>query len=62
VLRPGHALDEAGLIAWTREHMAAYKVPHVVEFRAGLPKSATGKVQWRQLQEQEVTASAPSAV
>jgi fatty-acyl-CoA synthase len=62
VLRPGHALDEAGLIAWAREHMAAYKVPHVVEFRAGLPKSATGKVQWRQLQEQEVTASAPSAV
>ena len=30
-----------------------YKVPRVVEFVASLPKSATGKIQWRQLQEAE---------
>ena len=35
------------IIAWAREHMAAYKVPQVVEVVESLPKSATGKVQWR---------------
>jgi fatty-acyl-CoA synthase len=33
--------------------MAAYKYPHIIEFVDSLPKSATGKVMWRQLQEQE---------
>ena len=41
------------IIAWSREKMAAYKVPRVIEFVESLPKSATGKVQWRQLQEAE---------
>ncbi|HXX11236.1 MAG TPA: AMP-binding protein, partial [Burkholderiales bacterium] len=42
------------IIAWCREHMAAYKVPRVVELVESLPKSATGKVQWRVLQELEL--------
>jgi fatty-acyl-CoA synthase len=33
--------------------MAAYKVPTVVAFEESLPKSATGKIQWRLLQERE---------
>jgi fatty-acyl-CoA synthase len=41
------------IVAWSRERMAAYKVPRVVEFVASLPKSAIGKIQWRQLQEAE---------
>jgi fatty-acyl-CoA synthase len=41
------------IIDWCREHMAAYKVPRMVEFVDTLPKSATGKVQWRLLQERE---------
>jgi len=41
------------IVAWSHERMAAYKVPRVVEFVASLPKSATGKIQWRQLQEAE---------
>jgi len=41
------------IIAWCRAHMAAYKVPRIVEFADSLPKSATGKVQWRLLQERE---------
>ncbi|MEP6939257.1 MAG: long-chain-fatty-acid--CoA ligase [Rudaea sp.] len=60
VRRPGHTLDEAGLIAWAREHMAAYKVPHAVEFRDSLPRSATGKVQWRALQEHEAASNPTS--
>ena len=39
--------------AWAREHMAAYKVPRVVEFADSLPKSGSGKVMWRVLQERE---------
>jgi fatty-acyl-CoA synthase len=42
------------IIAWCRNHMAAYKIPRVVEFADTLPKSATGKVQWRLLQEREL--------
>jgi fatty-acyl-CoA synthase len=41
------------IIGWCRTHMAAYKIPRVVEFVDSLPKSATGKVQWRMLQERE---------
>ena len=33
--------------------MAAYKVPRIVEFVDALPKSGTGKVLWRELQERE---------
>jgi fatty-acyl-CoA synthase len=38
---------------WARETMAAYKVPRQVEFLDVLPKSGTGKIMWRVLQEQE---------
>jgi fatty-acyl-CoA synthase len=49
------------IIGWCRGHMAAYKIPRVVEFVSTLPKSATGKVQWRALQEREqATSSARS--
>jgi fatty-acyl-CoA synthase len=41
------------IIAWSREHMAAYKVPRIVEFVDALPKSGSGKVMWRLLQDQE---------
>ena len=41
------------IIGWCRDHMAAYKIPRLVEFADSLPKSATGKVQWRLLQERE---------
>lgn len=55
VLRDEHRgrATEADLIAWAREHMAAYKVPRVVEFVDALPKSGSGKVMWRALQERE---------
>ena len=41
------------IVDWAREHMAAYKVPRVVEFVDALPKSGSGKVMWRLLQERE---------
>ena len=33
--------------------MAVYKTPRIVRFMDSLPKSGTGKILWRQLQEQE---------
>lgn len=53
------------IVAWSREHMAAYKVPRIIEFVDALPKSGTGKVMWRALQEAEnarapIAASAPT--
>ena len=45
VLKDGASLDAAGLIAWSRERMANFKVPREVAFLAELPMSATGKVQ-----------------
>lgn len=44
VLRPGAALSEAELIAWSRENMANYKVPRSVAFRDDLPRNAAGKI------------------
>ena len=41
------------IMAWCRERLAAYKVPRIVSFVDALPKSATGKIQWRALQELE---------
>jgi fatty-acyl-CoA synthase len=41
------------IIDWARGRMAAFKVPRVVEFVDQLPKTATGKILWRELQEEE---------
>ena len=38
---------------WAKDHMAAYKVPKLVQFVDSLPKSGSGKVMWRLLQDQE---------
>ncbi|MEJ6000386.1 long-chain fatty acid--CoA ligase [Paucibacter soli] len=46
------------IIAWSREHMAAYKVPRIIEFADSLPKSGSGKVMWRLLQEREASLGA----
>jgi fatty-acyl-CoA synthase len=55
VLRPDWRgkLSEAQIIGWCREQMAAYKIPRIVEFADSLPKSASGKILWRELQERE---------
>lgn len=47
-------VTEEEIIEWTRQNMATYKHPRVIEFVDALPKSATGKVQWRLLQEAEL--------
>ena len=44
---------EQDIIQWSRDNMAAYKVPKFVQFVDALPKSGSGKVMWRQLQDDE---------
>ncbi len=44
---------EEDVVAWAKEHMAAFKYPRVVQFVEQLPRTATGKVFWRKLQEEE---------
>jgi fatty-acyl-CoA synthase len=41
------------IIDWARSRMAAFKVPRVIEFVDELPKTGTGKILWRKLQEEE---------
>jgi fatty-acyl-CoA synthase len=55
VLRPAHKgkVGEQDIIDWCRENMAVYKVPRIVQFAETLPKSGSGKVMWRTLQEAE---------
>ncbi len=46
---------EQDIIDWCKDHMAAYKYPRVVQIVDALPKSGSGKVMWRTLQEAEKT-------
>lgn len=48
------ALTPGDIIEWSRGQMAAYKIPRLVEFVDALPRSGTGKIQWRSLQEREI--------
>ena len=48
----GSAADEAELVAWTKERIAAYKYPRRVEFRERLPMNATGKILKRALRDE----------
>ncbi|MFI5444889.1 long-chain fatty acid--CoA ligase [Polaromonas sp. UC242_47] len=45
--------SEDDIINWCKDNMAAYKYPRVVQFVDALPKSGSGKVMWRTLQEAE---------
>ncbi len=49
------------IMAWCRENMAAYKVPRLVSFADASPKSGSGKVMWRLLQEAEATPGLSAA-
>lgn len=49
VLKNSASTDEDDILAFCRQHLAAYKVPRQVQFVADLPKTSTGKVMRRQL-------------
>ena len=41
------------LVAWSRGLMASYKAPRAIAFVDSLPRSASNKINWRQLQDAE---------
>ena len=47
----GHQVDEAQLVAWCREGLAAFKRPRAVVVVDELPKTGTGKIQRYRLRE-----------
>ncbi|MNY37012.1 Long-chain-fatty-acid--CoA ligase [compost metagenome] len=55
VLRPAarNTLSPEDVSTWARERLSAYKVPRLVEFVEDLPKTSTGKLLWRVLQDQQ---------
>jgi fatty-acyl-CoA synthase len=55
VLRATHKgqVTEQDIMDWCRDNMAVYKMPRIVQFVDTLPKSGSGKVMWRLLQEAE---------
>jgi fatty-acyl-CoA synthase len=51
VPKPGHTIDPASVIAWTRERLAGFKVPKSVDIIEALPRNPSGKILRRQLRE-----------
>ncbi len=44
ILKSGATITEVELVAWSKQNMADYKYPRLIEFRTELPMTATGKV------------------
>jgi fatty-acyl-CoA synthase len=57
--QPTEQLTEQVLIDWCRARMSVYKAPRIIRFVDSLPKSNTGKIMWRELQEQEQVRKQP---
>ncbi len=49
VAKPGHEVDAADVIAWTRERIAAFKVPKSIDVIPLMPRNASGKILRREL-------------
>ena len=41
------------ILSWSKTQMATYKAPRLIEFTDALPRTASGKLMWRALQERE---------
>jgi long-chain acyl-CoA synthetase len=52
-LKPGETATEEEIIQYCQERMAAYKRPHIVEFRDTLPMTPVGKILRRVLRDEE---------
>ncbi|MGE3420168.1 MAG: class I adenylate-forming enzyme family protein [Bradyrhizobium sp.] len=57
VLKPGMEATDADVLAHCRKHLAAYKVPRLVQFVPDLPKTSTGKILRRELKTLETAKS-----
>jgi len=53
VVKPGETLTAEEVIQFSREKLAAYKAPKMVEFIDALPKSAVGKILRKEVKEMD---------
>jgi long-chain acyl-CoA synthetase len=44
ILKEGMNITEVELVGWSKQNMADYKYPRIIEFRETLPMTATGKI------------------
>lgn len=54
IVKKDPSLTAEQVIAHCREHLTAYKVPKIIEFRDELPKTNVGKILRRALKEKEI--------
>jgi acyl-CoA synthetase (AMP-forming)/AMP-acid ligase II len=59
-LRAGERANEAELVAWAGERIAAYKVPERILFMNALPKGVTGKINRKALRERAAAEREPA--
>ena len=60
VLKPGATASAEEILAWAHDRMAAYKAPRKLAFMDALPRTGSGKLMWRSLQEAEKSGSGPN--
>jgi long-chain acyl-CoA synthetase len=44
ILKEGATITEVDLVFWSKQNLADYKYPRIIEFRESLPMNATGKI------------------
>ena len=54
VLKEGRQTTEEDIRAWSKDQMAAYKYPRIIEIRDALPMTATGKILKKDLKAESV--------
>ena len=52
VLKDGEHATEDEIVRWSKEQMAAYKYPRIVEIRESVPMTATGKILKKELKKE----------
>ncbi|MBT2793543.1 ATP-dependent acyl-CoA ligase [Paraburkholderia strydomiana] len=56
VLKPGHQVSEAELVAWCEPRLAYFAIPRYIAFRGHLPKTPSERVEKYRLRDEGVTA------
>jgi crotonobetaine/carnitine-CoA ligase len=56
VLKPGHQVSEAELVAWCEPRLAYFAIPRYIAFRGHLPKTPSDRVEKYRLRDEGVTA------
>ena len=53
VLEQGEKITKEEIVRWSKDHLASYKYPRIVEFMDALPINATGKIMKKELRKMQ---------